>query len=698
MADNSTYALTTSGSWIVPTGVTSITVECFGSVNGVNEVNYIAPAQTARSGASYSKSTNVSVTAGQVFYHNIGASGGNTWFNNINSAPVVGVNPTTTSCLAVGGNTDSASQVAANIGDVKYAGGAGLVSTGQTVSGTGGNAGPNGAGAAAGNPYSNTPNVVDGTNYFIGSGGGANGGSQGGLGVIPYGRTGSGGTPGAGNGGYWNGTSDVSRTTDITLSSYYTGNTPSNTITNYGTSGGDAVSVSSYCFCCSIYTSFNTAGNNGFIVITLNAPTQKSILFVGGSGGTSGSFTVPADFVSLVSLEAVGRGGAGYEVVAATGGGGGGGGAYSKTNSASVTASIVAGSTTVYYEIFTDPWLRIGTNSAPSSITDGVLAKSGNSSFSNTGASGGSAASGVGDTKYSGGTGGAGYTSSRYNSGGGGGSAGPSGGGGNGGAANNTTAYRGSGGGGSIGSAGSAGSTSAGGAGGAGFGTGGAGATSSTLAGAGTNGGGSGGGYGSTSFYIKATPTNYSANGIYNISGGQGGGTTTSIFGGGGGAGGGAWVVVFTYVPTNDKNAALTGASSSGSAGTLSPSQTLIQALSNASASASAGTLTNSQALTLELSGALASAFGGNLNPTSDLVLNLTSASVAALAGTLALETSIALTGSSVSGETSSFPALLDLVGVEASGLTGSLDYRNTGWQVINTDGPDTWTDVNTQP
>jgi hypothetical protein len=554
MADNSTYALTSSGSWVVPPGVTSITVECFGSALYVDSTT-LSDAQTARSGASYSKSTNIAVSTGQTFYHNIGASGGNTWFNTVNSAPVVGVDGTTTSCLAVGANTASASQVAANIGDTKYAGGAGLVSTGTTVSGSGGNAGPNGAGAAAGVPFSNTPQIITetGVSYFIGSGGGGNGGSQGSLGVIPYGRTGSGGTPGAGNGGYWDGSSLNSNSTDFTSSSSYIGVVPQILTTNYGALGGYAVNIYYDTSCCANVTVFRTNPVVGKIIITLNSPTQKSFALV-----STGSFTVPADFVSLISLEAVGVSGNGASTIIATSGGGGGGGAYSKTLGSSVSTSIVAGSTVVYANIAsgTTTWLRIGSNSAPSSVANGVLANNGASASTNTGAAGGLASTSIGDVKFNGGQGGQGWTASRYAGGGGGGSGGPSGAGAIGGAAFNTSVTRGAGGGGASngGNAGSAGLTAAGGQGGTiTGGTGGAGAFTSpnTNAVAGTNGGGGGGGFGASFSTTNAGAAGgyLNINSVYGLVGGYGGRTGSSSPGGGSGGGGngGAGVVVFTY-------------------------------------------------------------------------------------------------------------------------------------------------------
>jgi hypothetical protein len=533
---NSTYALTTSGNWQVPLGVSSITVECFGSVAALT--GEVSTFQTARSGASYSKSTTIAVTAGQTFYYNIGAAGGVTWFNTANSQPVVGVNTPTTSCLAVGGNITSTSQVAANIGDVKYAGGAGRVSTGSAVSGAGGNAGPNGAGAAAGAPYSNT---ADSQGTLIGCGGGANGGSQGGLGVIPYGRLGSGATAGAGNGRYWSGSAYIDQTKDLTSSSDYLANAPQFVTTNYGAIGGSAPAYFSYCcFGCQV-SGYSASGNAGFIIITLNSPTQLSIV----NNGTS-NFVVPANFGSLVSIESQARGGN----TSSGNAGGGGGGAYSKTNVASITSSIVAGSTVVYYaNSATDSWLRIATNSSPSSVADGVLAKAGSLGGSVAGGDGGLASAGIGDVKFSGGNGGSGFSTNTYTKGGGGGGAGPDSAGGDGGAGYTGAANKGSGGGGAANNTavGNAGTSTAGGAGANGLGTGGAGGTSILNGRAGTNGGGGGGGFGA-SFNNGGAGGQLLINGIYYILAGEGG-NASSPGGWGGGASNYAGYAIFTYSP-----------------------------------------------------------------------------------------------------------------------------------------------------
>jgi hypothetical protein len=726
MADTS-YFFVSGTSWVVPTGVTAIKVECFGSNNRYIfdqlTIGHTSLPQSNYPGASYSKSNNIAVTAGSTVYFNVGTSGGNSWFNTSNSVPTSS-SSTSSACLAVGSSTAAGSQVASNCGDVKYAGGNGRVTTGFTLSAVGGAAGPNGPGADVGDPYTNTATLLDdGNSYLFCQGGGSNGGFQGSLGVPAYGRSGSGT---AGMGARWDGSAYVNGTADVVGSAKYVDNYALATEYAIATYGGPATNL--YTDCCSnqhiflngVYT-FSGAYNpyNGRVVITIISATQKSLVFPGATG----SFTIPADFSSLVSLEAVGSGGSVGGLVSGATGGGGGGGAYAKTNGASVTASMVAGSTVVYYS--SAGWLRIGTNSIPTAVTDGVYAAPGSSGSTNSGGAGGSSASSVGNTKYAGGAGGAGSTSSRLNYGGGGGAGGPLGAGANGGAADNTTVYAGRGGGGAAngGSVGSPGTASAGGNGGTiTGGTGGAGAdAASSYPGAGTNGGGSGGSFSVYGIYNNNALSGPLNNSIYIITGGQGGGIsgTSGYPGRGGGSivlnpsyyfqiptntATGAVVygqsaVIFTYAINTDKTAALTGSASSASGGTLSPSQTLNQTLSGRSATASAGTLTNSQAFTQALSGASASASTGIFETSNAQTVNLSSTSITAYSGTLTNSQIViqALTGVSVDGQTSSFPANSDLIGAEAAGTTGSFDYRNTGWQPIDTAGTSNWTDIDTQ-
>lgn len=143
----------------------------------------------------------------------------------------------------------------------------------------------------------------------------------------------------------------------------------------------------------------------------------------------AGSMTVPAGVTSM-KFECVGGGSGGYFIDSAyNGGGGGGGGSYARTNAVSVTAGH-----TVYWNVAAgaasgtagnQTWVRYDTNSAPSSTTDGCLAKGGSLGVDySTGGVGGLTSTSVGDVKYAGGNGG---SVGGGSGGGGGGAAGPSG-------------------------------------------------------------------------------------------------------------------------------------------------------------------------------------------------------------------------------------------------------------------------------
>ena len=268
------------------------------------------------------------------------------------------------------------------------------------------------------------------------------------------------------------------------------------------------------------------------------------VVFITTTG--AGTFTVPSDFGSLVSVECIGGGKSG-----ATGGAAGGGGAYSLSNA--VTGLTAGG--TAYVSVGAagaDTWFNAASNAAPSTTAQGALAKG------STSGTGGASASGVGTTKYSGGNGGGNY------GGGGGGAAGPSGAGKNGGAYSGTYYTGGGGGGANNGTAGANGGSSGGnggnGPGGTGGGSGGSGNGSNATSNTGGGGGGGGTGNGGTGSGDDIwTQTSNSA--TAGPGGGGGGGCAFSngtggaggLYGGGGGSGsvaGGAGkqgIIVFTY-------------------------------------------------------------------------------------------------------------------------------------------------------
>jgi len=262
------YLFKTGTSWVVPAGVTSIQVECYGSGPSAGVYNSRSPYTTLISGGSYSKSTSIAVTPGSTVYFNIGSNGGNTWFNTINTAPTSS-SSTSSACLAVGSSTASASQIAANCGNTKYKGGAGYNSGGGAggygATGEGGQAGPNGNGADAGNSYlSNTSGSVK-----YGVGGGANGGSQGGYLTIPYGRGGASSLQGWG--GYYTGAGNLSTTSPtqdiVGTSNFVNGSSSAQT---YGPWGGGGGYTYQTCICCSFVQFFatQTGSQAGFVVIT----------------------------------------------------------------------------------------------------------------------------------------------------------------------------------------------------------------------------------------------------------------------------------------------------------------------------------------------------------------------------------------------------------------------------------------------
>lgn len=291
---------------------------------------------------------------------------------------------------------------------------------------------------------------------------------------------------------------------------------------------------------------------------------------------STGSWTVPADFSSLVSIEAIGAGSGGDTGGVFNGGGGGGGGAYAAITS---LAGLSAGAT-VYVSIGAgggagsgggDTWFNGSTNAAPASTTDGVLAKGGANGASSTGGAGGSGASSIGDTTYSGGDGGNG-ASFGSTSGGGGGTAGPSGAGSN---ASGTANYLG---GAANGGALTQADTAQGGAGTAG-------AIYTQTSDSATAGPGTGG---------NGRLTGSGPGGAGGAQGGGGGGGSSGGFSGGAGANG---IVIFTYTAagvSGDLNATQTGdtVSASGAVG-VAADAVLTQAGDTVSAAAAVGVISS---------------------------------------------------------------------------------------------------------
>jgi hypothetical protein len=384
--------------------------------------------------------------------------------------------------------------------------------------------------------------------------------------------------------------------TNTTLSVFnFSSNNNNTRVINFGTTGNITLNSSG--------TPLSINGSNlthtGTPTVNVTPQALKTVFITSGT-----TYTIPADFVSFVSVEAIGAGAGSFR---SAGAGGGGGGAYSK--STSVTGLTAGG--TAYVSIGAggaagapatsggDTWFNT-TNTPPSVTTTGVLAKGGTAATGTSGGNGGATGTGVGDLKNSGGSGGVGNATT-FTKGGGGSAAGPvsttagnnGGTGGNGG----ITANFGSGGGAgapvpSFGARdGRPGTVSAGGAGGNFSGqTAGSGATSSLPANntAPTNGAGGGGGFSSTNINggVGSTGNFWTATaggtaGPGGGGGGAGGGSAgTSATGGagalyGGGAGGssasstgaasgGSGIVVFTYVSSDAPTLPVTLTTNSG--------------------------------------------------------------------------------------------------------------------------------------
>lgn len=167
-----TVTYTSSGTWVCPIGVNSVTVECWGAGGGGgNSNNGTTNGGSGGGGGAYCKST-LTVTPGNTYYFNVGSagsgapassstsatSGGATWFNSTNSAPT-----STAGVLAGGGGfggnnggTIGAAGVASYWLTTGTNGSVGVV--GYNNGGGNGGAGANGGAGGAGSATTNGAN------------------------------------------------------------------------------------------------------------------------------------------------------------------------------------------------------------------------------------------------------------------------------------------------------------------------------------------------------------------------------------------------------------------------------------------------------------------------------------------------------------------------------------------------------------
>lgn len=412
-----------TGAWVKPYFVTEVIIECWGAGGagaGVSAANTNggggAGGQYAKKTITYAKGyEKIPYTIGQGGAAGFGsgpAGGDTTWGTNVVVAKG-GAGGTTGPTNGNGsGGTGS---TAGGVGDIVYAGGSGSDGLWNATKRYGGNGGGGAGSTGSGNNGGTV--VVDQA---------ATGGAA---------RTEFGGA--GGNGFITDGINDRVRQGGFQYGGGGGGN--ANDSTALSVSGGD--------------------GNGGFLRITYTVPANFRSIAIAGTG----SLVVPADWNNNDNIiEAIGWGGSGQTGL--IGSSGGGGGAYAATPNFTLTPG-----STAFYAVETSPgdvWFNKTSNAKPTTISDGILAKSGVfNDINNLGGAGGSALDSVGTIKFSGGTGGQGSLGVSGAGGGGGGAAGPFGEGATGGEGDPTaTGDDGGGGGGGAGggTSGGAGTTSGG--------------------------------------------------------------------------------------------------------------------------------------------------------------------------------------------------------------------------------------------
>lgn len=253
-----TVTYTSSGTFYVPYGVTSITVECYGAGGGGGgDGTDNSVGGSGGGGGAYARSV-IAVTAGAAYPYSIGTAGtagsgaaggngGNTTFN-------------TTTVVAAGGSGGGANgaaggaggTIAASTGDVEYAGGSGGTST--DVNGRGG--GGCGGTESAGNTGGDQAGAVAVTGGYAGGAGGTGDGSQGSAPTAgQYG--GGGGGSGDRSGGSENGGAGLAGVIKIT----YTG-----VATTYTLGAGDTFTSIT-----AARTALETAGVDAPIIIEIQS-------------------------------------------------------------------------------------------------------------------------------------------------------------------------------------------------------------------------------------------------------------------------------------------------------------------------------------------------------------------------------------------------------------------------------------------
>lgn len=201
--NSGTIELYSSGSFTVPEGVTSITVECWGGGGGGATITSKNTGGGGGGGGAYASST-INVTPGGQYNFTVGnggtngSNGGTTSFNSTSVVAVGGQGAGTNSAGgALGGSASS------SIGDIVYSGGSG----GSGSNGKNANSGGGGGGAGSSGAGGNASGMVAGTGTSENGGNGGNGvsASSNGLGGNLFGGGGSGAAQGNSNNSYTGG-------------------------------------------------------------------------------------------------------------------------------------------------------------------------------------------------------------------------------------------------------------------------------------------------------------------------------------------------------------------------------------------------------------------------------------------------------------------------------------------------------------
>ena len=275
-----------SGSWTVPAGVTSITVEVWGgggrggSISGTS----FETTRGGGGGGAYSLKSNIAVTPGTSYSYTVGAgatgtgAGGDSYFINTSTVLAKGGNSVGTSSTGVSGGS-----AASGVGDVKYSGGTGA--NGNSTNNYSG-----GGGSSAGTAVNGT-NATNATGATAPAGGG-NGGNgrsdSSGPGV-------AGSTPGgAGGGAYRSGYSSTSQTGGSGANgqiriTYYVSVKSTTTSVNCGAGTPSVIYGSSINCVATVTASSGTTSPSGSVAWTTNGAGSivTSPCTLSGTGGSA---------------------------------------------------------------------------------------------------------------------------------------------------------------------------------------------------------------------------------------------------------------------------------------------------------------------------------------------------------------------------------------------------------------------------